>query len=170
MFVLINSSLYAQEETTEEESNEEATEEDESEEENSEESEEETTEEVKEEKVAESKPKKVKKLSKKEKEAAKRKKMKEIIKDKLKKLAEEVGSAKSLEAQQALQRIIAALINYVPGFNAYGEMAIPGVDFYNSDGIYLDKKIPENQRGLLNGLASELKWNDMVDMQYEGME
>ena len=49
-------------------------------------------------------------------------------------------------------------------------MAIPGVDFYNSDGIYLDKKIPENQRGLLNGLASELKWNDMVDMQYEGME
>ena len=159
-----------EEETTEEESNEEATEEDESEEENSEESEEETTEEVKEEKVAEAKPKKVKKLSKKQKEAAKRKKMKEIIKDKLKKLAEEVGSAKSLEAQQALQRIIAALINYVPGFNAYGEMAIPGVDFYNSDGIYLDKKIPENQRGLLNGLASELKWNDMVDMQYEGME
>ena len=154
----------------EEESNEEATEEDESEEENSEESEEETTEEVKEEKVAEAKPKKVKKLSKKQKEAAKRKKMKEIIKDKLKKLAEEVGNAKSLEAQQALQRIIAALINYVPGFNAYGEMAIPGVDFYNSDGIYLDKKIPENQRGLLNGLASELKWNDMVDMQYEGME
>ena len=158
------------EETTEEESNEEATEEDESEEENSNESEEETTEDTKEEKVAESKPKKVKKLSKKEKEAAKRKKMKEIIKDKLKKLAEEVGNAKSLEAQQALQRIIAALINYVPGFNAYGEMAIPGVDFYNSDGIYLDKKIPENQRGLLNGLASELKWNDMVDMQYEGME
>ncbi len=158
------------EETTEEESNEEATEEDESEEENSEESEEETTEEVKEEKVAESKPKKVKKLSKKEKEAAKRKKMKEIIKDKLKKLAEDQGKATSLEAQQALQQIIAALINYVPGFNAYGEMAIPGVDFYNSQGIYLDKKIPENQRGLLNGLASELKWNDMVDMQYEGME
>jgi len=159
-----------EEETTEEESNEEATEEDESEEENSEESEEETTEEVKEEKVAEAKPKKVKKLSKKEKEAAKRKKMKEIIKDKLKKLAEDQGKATSLEAQQALQRIIAALINYVPGFNAYGEMAIPGVDFYNSDGIYLDKKIPENQRGLLNGLASELKWNKMVDEQYEGME
>ncbi len=154
----------------EEESNEEATEEDEREEENSEESEEETTEEVKEEKVAESKPKKVKKLSKKEKEAAKRKKMKEIIKEKLKKLAEDQGKATSLEAQQALQQIIAALINYVPGFNAYGEMAIPGVDFYNSDGIYLDKKVPENQRGLLNGLASELKWNKMVDEQYEGME
>jgi hypothetical protein len=62
------------------------------------------------------------------------------------------------------------LINYVPGFNAYGELAIPGVDFYNSDEIYKDKKIPENQRALRNGLASELKWNDMVDMQYEGME
>jgi len=159
-----------EEETTEEESNEEATDEDESEEENSNESEEETTEDTKEEKVADSKPKKVKKLSKKEKEAAKRKKMKEIIKEKLKKLAEDQGKATSLEAQQALQQIIAALINYVPGFNAYGEMAIPGVDFYNSEGIYLDKKIPENQRGLRNGLASELKWNKMVDEQYEGME
>ena len=96
--------------------------------------------------------------------------MKEIIKEKLKQLAEEQGKATSLEAQQALQQIIAALINYVPGFNAYGEMAIPGVDFYNSQGIYLDKKVPENQRGLLNGLASELKWNKMVDEQYEGME
>ena len=96
--------------------------------------------------------------------------MKKIIKEKLKKLAEDVGKAKTLEAQQALQQVIAALINYVPGFNAYGQYNIPGRDFYLPDDIYLDKKIPENQRALRNGLASELKWNDMVDMQYEGME
>ena len=96
--------------------------------------------------------------------------MKKIIKEKLKKLADDMGKAQSLEDQQALQRIIAALINYVPGFNAYGQLAIPGVDFYQPDEIYKDKKVPENLRGLRNGLASELLWNKMVDMQYEGME
>ena len=96
--------------------------------------------------------------------------MKEIIKDKLKKLADDMGKAQTREAQQALQQSNAALINYVPGFNAYGELAIPGVDFYQSDEIYKDKKVPENLRGLRNGLASELLWNKMVDEQYEGME
>ena len=55
---------------------------------------------------------------------AKIKKMKEIIKDKLKKLADVMGKAVSLEQQQALQAQIAALINYVPGFKAYGEYYI----------------------------------------------
>ena len=98
--------------------------------------------------------------------------MKKIIKDKLKKLAEVMGKAASLEQQQAVQAQIAALINYVPGFNAYGQLAIPGVEFYQPDDMwqYREKKVPENQRGLLNGLASELKHKKMVDEQYEGME
>ena len=168
-----------EEETTEEESTEEveesteeeATEEESTEEENSEESEDESTQE---DEATDEKPvvkkKTIKKLTKAQKEKAKKEKMKEIIKDKLKKLADDMGKAQTLEAQQALQQIIAALINYVPGFNAYGELAIPGVDFYQSDEIYKDKKVPENLRGLRNGLASELLWNKMVDMQYEGME
>ena len=116
------------------------------------------------------KKKTTKKLTKAQKEKAKKEKMKEIIKDKLKKLADDVGKAQTLEAQQALQQIIAALINYVPGFNAYGQLAIPGIDFYNQDEIYKDKKVPENLRGLRNGLASELLHKKMVDMQYEGMD
>ena len=162
-----------EDETTEEESTEEeSTEEESTEEESSEE--ESTEEEATEEEATEEKPvvkkKNIKKLTKAQKEKAKREKMKEIIKDKLKKLADDMGKAQTLEAQQALQQIIAALINYVPGFNAYGELAIPGVDFYQSDEIYKDKKVPENLRGLRNGLASELLWNKMVDMQYEGMD
>ena len=96
--------------------------------------------------------------------------MKKIIKDKLKKLAVMMGEAQSLKEQAALQQLIAALINYVPGFNEYGKYNIPGINFYQPEAIYEDKKIPENQRGLLNGLASELKHKKMVDMQYEGME
>ena len=133
-----------------------------------------TEEEATEEESTEEKPvvkkKTTKKLTKAQKEKAKKEKMKEIIKDKLKKLADDVGKAQTLEAQQALQQIIAALINYVPGFNAYGQLAIPGIDFYNQDEIYKDKKVPENLRGLRNGLASELLHKKMVDMQYEGMD
>jgi hypothetical protein len=161
-----------EDETTEEESTEEESTEEESTEEES--SEEESSEEATEEESSEEKPvvkkKTTKKLTKAQKKKAKEKKMREIIKDKLNKLAEDMGKAQTLEAQQALQQIIAALINYVPGFNAYGELAIPGVDFYNQDEIYKDKKIPENQRGLRNGLASELLHKKMVDMQYEGMD
>ena len=93
--------------------------------------------------------------------------MKEIIKNKLKKLADVMGKAVSLEQQQALQAQIAALINYVPGFKAYGEYYIPGVEFYQYEDIYRDKKIPENQRGLRNGLASEILHEKMVDEQYK---
>ena len=158
-----------EEETTEDEVVEdEAVEEETTEEESTEDEavEEETTEEV----VVEKKVTKKKVLTKEQKKKAKEKKMREIIKDKLKALATEVGDAQSLADQKALQQIIAALINYVPGFNAYGQVAIPGVDFYQSTDIYKDKKIPENQRGLLNGLASELLHKKMVDMQYEGMD
>ena len=160
------------EEATEESTEEESTEEEATEEESSEE--ESTEEEATEEESTEEKPvvkkKTTKKLTKAQKEKAKKEKMKEIIKDKLKKLADDVGKAQTLEAQQALQQIIAALINYVPGFNAYGQLAIPGIDFYNQDEIYKDKKVPENLRGLRNGLASELLHKKMVDMQYEGMD
>ena len=111
--------------------------------------------------------KKVVKLSKTEKKKAKNKKMREIIKKKLALLAVTMGKAQSLENQQALQAQIAALINFVPGFNAYGKVAIPGVNFYQPEAIYLDEKVPENQRGLRNGLAQQILHEKMIDMQYE---
>jgi len=165
-----------EEESTEEESTEEESTEEESTDEKEEESEEKESEEKEEsdsEEVVvkkETKNKKVKKLSAKEKAAAKKKKMKEIIKKKLEKLAILMGEAQSLKDQAALQQLIASLINYVPGFNEYGKYNIPGINFYQPEAIYQDKKIPENQRGLRNGLASELLHKKMVDMQYEGME
>jgi hypothetical protein len=110
------------------------------------------------------------KLTADQKAEAKKAKMKKIIEQKLSKLAEVMAEAATLEQQAALQAQIQALINYVPGFNAYGQLSIPGRDFYQEGEFYEDKKLPENQRGLLNGLASELKWNEMVDEQYEGME
>lgn len=104
---------------------------------------------------------------KKTKAESKREKIKKIITDKLKSLATEMANAATLESQQAVQAQINALINYVPGFNAYGKLNIPGVTFYSPEPIYVQRRIPENRRGLLNGLASQLLHEKMVDMQYK---
>ncbi|MDB2315520.1 hypothetical protein N9V27_00935 [bacterium] len=109
-----------------------------------------------------------KKLTKKERKAkSKRDKMKKIITNKLKELANDMATAATIEAQQAVQAQINALINYVPGFNAYGQFSIPGVTFYTPEPLYVNKRIPENNRGLLNGLASQILHEKMIDLQYK---
>ena len=113
---------------------------------------------------------KKKEMTAEEKQKAKRKKMKEIATKRAMALAETMGAAATLEAQQALQAQIAALINFVPGFNAYGQVGIPGGDIYADQAFYADEKVPENQRGLRNGLAQQLLHQEMVDLQYEKMK
>ena len=105
-----------------------------------------------------------------QKQKAKEKKMKAIVKSRLAKLAVTMGQATSLADQRALQAQITALINYVPGFLAYGKYVVPGVDFYQPESIYLNKRVPENNRGLLNGLASQILHEKMVDEQYKDMD
>ena len=112
-------------------------------------------------------PKKLIKLTPKQKADAKVKKMREIIKDKLVGLAEDMSSATSLKEQAAIQAKIQALVNFVPGFQKYGGQIQAGGDFYGSDSIYTATNVPENNRGLLNGLASQLLHEQMIDMQYK---
>ena len=101
------------------------------------------------------------------KKASKKDKMREIISDKLKNLATEMGEAASLEEQQKLQSLILALLNFNAGFNSYNtQLLIDGV-FYKDKGIYLDRDIPDNQRGLRNGLANEILHNKLVDLQWQ---
>ena len=109
----------------------------------------------------------VKKMTKAQKQKAKMKKMKEIVANKLAKLAKVMGEAQSLKDQQALQAQISALINYVPGFSQYGKLVLPGADMYISEDIYRNQKTPPPGRGLLNGLASQILHEKMVDQQYK---
>ena len=110
--------------------------------------------------VVEVEPKKVDKAK------AKRDKMKEIITNKLNNLAKEMGAAVSLEDQKNLQSYILALLNYNAGFNSYQGSLADGV-FYKDKDIYLDKTIPDNKRGLRNGLANEILHNRLVDLQWQ---
>ena len=107
------------------------------------------------------------KLVQKKKEASKKEKMREIIGNKLKNLAVEMGEAASLEEQQKLQSLILALLNFNAGFNSYNtQLLIDGV-FYKDKGIYLDKDIPDNKKGLRNGLANEILHNKLMDLQWQ---
>ena len=101
-----------------------------------------------------------------QKKKSKQKKMREIITAKLNNLAKEMGEAASLEAQKEIQSYILALLNFNLGFNSYNSSMTDGL-FYVDRDIYKDKKIPENQRGLRNGLANEILHNKLVDIQYE---
>jgi len=106
-------------------------------------------------------------LVQKKKESSKKQKMRKIIGNKLKNLAVEMGEAASLEEQQKLQSLILALLNFNAGFNNYNtQLLIDGV-FYEDKGIYLDKDIPDNQRGLRNGLANEILHNKLMDLQWQ---
>jgi len=105
-------------------------------------------------------------LVEKKKENSKKKKTREIISNKLKNLATEMGKAVSLEEQQKLQSLVLALLNYNAGFSNYSYSLVDGV-FYEDRGIYLDKDIPDNKRGLRNGLANEILHNKLMDLQWQ---
>ena len=100
------------------------------------------------------------------KKASKKNKMREIITNKLKNLAIEIGEAVTLEEQQKLQGLLIALLNFNSGFNSYNSSLVDAI-FYKDKGIYLDKDIPDNQRGLRNGLANEILHNKLVDLQWQ---
>lgn len=102
--------------------------------------------------------------SKEEKEKSKEKKIKELMIAKATNLANEMAAVATVEQQEILQRQIMAVMAYVYGFNSYkGDLQggyYPDANFYDAT------KLPENQRGLRNGLAQQLLWDKMVDEQY----
>lgn len=103
--------------------------------------------------------------SKKDKKESKRDKMKKAIAKKAAGLADKMSEAASLEAQQAMQAQVLALINYTPGFNDY-QRSINGGYLPDAAG-YPETIVPESRRGLRNGLAQQLLHEKMVEMQYE---
>ena len=96
---------------------------------------------------------------------SKREKIKKAVAKKAMALAESMSNAASLEAQQAVQAQVLALINYVPDFNTY-QRQMNGGYLPDASG-YPDSNVPESRRGLRNGLAQQLLHEKMVEMQYD---
>lgn len=103
--------------------------------------------------------------TKKDSKKSKRERLKKAIAKKATQLAEQMAEAATAEEQAALQAQILALIGFNPDFSGYGSN-LPGGQFYIDPGLQ-DAKLPENKRGLRNGLAQQLLHKKMVDMQYK---
>ncbi len=84
-----------------------------------------------------------------------------------KEIAKESKEAKTIEAQVATQGLVVGSMNYVPGFDAYKNAIIPDTNSILMARQY-EKPVVDNQRAQrrMSG-ASESKWQQMVDSQYQ---
>jgi outer membrane biosynthesis protein TonB len=80
--------------------------------------------------------------------------------------SEEDTSAGALLTKEVSQAEVVAQIATNDEFVQYGNKTISQIDFYSPKVVYQDK-LPENQRGLRNGLAQQLLHEKMVQQQYE---
>ena len=71
-------------------------------------------------------------------------------------------SAKDVAATQAQ---LSLLLAFVPGFDQY-YVVLPDAPFYQQEPLYQNQQLPQNRSALRFGLASELKHEEMVQMQY----
>lgn len=84
-----------------------------------------------------------------------------------KEIAKESQEAKTIEAQVATQGLVVGSMNFVPGFDAYKNAIIPDTNAVLMARQYA-KPVIDNQRAQrrLSG-ASESRWQNMVDSQYQ---
>lgn len=101
-----------------------------------------------------------------EKKESRKEKVKKAVKKRAAQLADTMGTAASIEQQQAIQEQVLALIGFNPDFGAYSGYTVPQTQFYQDEGMQ-DGFIPNSRRGLRNGLAQQILHEKMVDMQYD---
>lgn len=80
-------------------------------------------------------------------------------------LAKAMNDAATFEAQQQIQAQILSTIGMLPGFEAY-YTSIPDAPFYLVEDIYQNVKLEENKQALRMGLASEVRFDQMLRIQY----
>jgi len=100
------------------------------------------------------------------KEEIKNDKLNEIVAIKLSKISQQRALATTFEEQAALESYIIALLNFNAGYKNYNVLMPDGVGYESRD-IYMDSFIPDNKKGLRNGLAQELLHKQMVDLQWQ---
>jgi uncharacterized protein involved in cysteine biosynthesis len=93
--------------------------------------------------------------------------MKDAVAKVQKEIAKEAQEAKTIEAQVATQGLVVGSMNFVPGFDAYKNALIPDTNALLMARQY-QKPVVDNQRvqRRLSG-ANELRWQQMVDSQYQ---
>lgn len=99
--------------------------------------------------------------------SADRGKMREAVAKVQKEISKEAQEAKTIEAQVATQGLVVGSMNYVPGFDAYKNALIPDVNAMMMARQY-EKPVVDNRSAQrrLSG-SNELRWQQMVESQYQ---
>lgn len=102
-----------------------------------------------------------------EKKATSKEDAKKQATERAKEVAKNAAKAPTMEAQQAQQGLVLGLMNYVPGFDAYNNSIIPDPNAQIMANRY--GKPPVDNRSVQRRLsgASDARWQQMVDSQYQ---
>jgi len=93
-------------------------------------------------------------------------KQKAAVAAKIAELKKEMASGEmSAKDVAAIQAQISMLLAFVPGFDQY-YIVMPDSPFYQQEQAYKNVTIPDSKNSARLGLASEMKFNEMVQMQY----
>ena len=93
--------------------------------------------------------------------------MKEAVAKVQKDIVKDAKEAKSFESQSATQGLVLGAMNYVPGFDAYKNALIPDVNDVVMSRLYGKPVIDNRNAQRRLSLASDIKWQQMVDSQYQ---
>lgn len=94
-------------------------------------------------------------------------KQKAAVAAKIAELKRELASGQmSAKDVAAVQAQLSLLLAFVPGFDQY-YIAIPDAPFYEQEQAYQNVTIPDTKNSIRLGLASEMKFEEMVQMQYD---
>lgn len=94
-------------------------------------------------------------------------KMKDAVAKVQKEIAKEAKEAKTIEAQVATQGMVLGSMNYVPGFDAYKNALIPDVNATLMAREYFKPVVDNRSAQRRLSAASDSRWKDMVDSQYQ---
>lgn len=94
-------------------------------------------------------------------------KQKAAVAAKIAELKKELASGeKSAKDVAAIQAQLSMLLAFVPGFDQY-YVVMPDASFYQQEQAYQNVNIPETKNSIRLGLASEKRFEEMVQMQYD---
>ena len=87
--------------------------------------------------------------------------------ERAKEVAKAAAKAPTMEAQQAQQGLVLGLMNYVPGFDVYNNSMIPDPNAQIMANVYGKPPVDNRQTQRRLSGASDAKWQQMVDSQYQ---
>jgi hypothetical protein len=84
-----------------------------------------------------------------------------------KNLADDMGKAKSIEAQMAVQNVVISAMGFTPGFDSYSKSTIPDAVGYKPFSVYNNQRNIENRQTSRMFGGTDKLHQEMIELQYQ---